>query len=206
MFDALRNRFRFTCPDRDVEVERPLSAFREIARLAGAAHPPSYRVVYACSACGGDHAGLVSEHALDCAAITPPPEAVGTFLNLVTGRHEPVVDELADLAERQLRRGNWPWTFFCACEHDVRPGYPSRLRLIAPAAGSDLVGVAVSCATCGEVSVNIVSQRHLDQPFFHDPVLRYVERPLPPGADIVARFRHELWSGRFDDERNRFAA
>ena len=206
MFDALRNRFRFTCPVRDRAVERPLSAFREIDRLPGPAHPPAYRVRYACTACGGEHAALVSEYELDCAAVAPAGDAGGTFLNLQTGRREPVAGELADLAGGELRRGNWPWSFFCACEHDVRPGYPSHLRVLAPASDGRLVGVAVACAICGEVSINLVSQRHLDQPFFHDPVLRYVERPLRPGADVIERFRHELWSSTFDEERNRFAA
>ena len=37
----------------------PLSSFRSIERLLGAAHPAVYRVTYRCS-CGSDHVGLVS--------------------------------------------------------------------------------------------------------------------------------------------------
>jgi hypothetical protein len=100
----------------------------------------------------------------------------------------------------------WPWTFYCACEHDVRPGYPSQLARLAPTGDRGLVGIAVRCASCAGLSVNIVSERHLDEPFYHDATLRFVDRPLPPGAGLVERFTHELWSGQFDRERNRFAA
>ena len=56
------------------------------------------------------------------------------------------------------------------------------------------------------MSVNLVSERHLDEPFYHDRVLRFVDRPLPPDASAFDRFRHELWSGTFNQERNRYAS
>ncbi len=204
MYDALRNRYRFTCPSTDGNVERPLSALRSIERLAGAASPPVYRVTYGCAACAGEHAALLTERDLDVDPVAPREST--TFRNLLTGRDEPVAPELADRTERKLRRGVWPWTFYCACEHDVRPGYPSRLARLAPTRHPGLVGVAVRCAACDGVSINIVSERHLDEPFYHDPTVRFVDRPLAPGAGLVERFTHELWSGAFDHERNRFAA
>ena len=204
MFDPIRNRFRLPCPATTRRVEASLSGFRLVERLPGPEHPAVHRVVFACPACGDEHAALLSEHDLDCAAVQPGPEHV--FLNLQTGRSEPVVDEFADTAQRQLRRGNWPLTFFCAEERRVRPGYPSRLRLLSPSDDATLVGVAVRCTTCPAVSINVVTRRHLDQPFFHDRVLRYVDRAFGGPLDDLERFRDELWSHRFDEERNGFAA
>jgi hypothetical protein len=164
-----------------------------------------HRVTFACSACTGVHPALLGEHDLDCAAIAPPP-ADAVFLNFLTGRREPVAAELGDAAERHLARGVWPWTFYCSPERDVRPGYPSHLALLAPSEDARLVGVAVRCAACGGSTINLVSRRHLDQPFFHDGVLRYVERPADEPLDDLERFRRDLWTSRFDEERNRFAA
>jgi hypothetical protein len=85
----------------------------------------------------------------------------------------------------------------------MRPGYPSALSWIE--GRERLVGVAVACAACGETSLNLVSARHLDEPFYHDPVVSAVERPLQEMSEIE-RFRHELWSGRFDGHRSDLAA
>ena len=204
MFDPLRSRYRFVCPAAEQEQARPLSAFRTIERLPGAGHPAVYKVAYVCAVCGGEHPALLSEHALDCEPITPKDDVA--FVNVLTGKRESVADELRDAAERHLRRGNWPWTFYCACEHEVRPGYPSQLTRLAPTDDNRELGVAVRCAVCEGVTINLVSQRHIDEPFFHDPLLRYVDRPLAPGAGTLERFQHELWSSTFDQERNRFAA
>jgi len=205
MFDALKNTFRLHCPRTGRPVDRPLSAFRTIERLPGPEHPAIHRVTFACNACPDVHPALLDEHELDCAAIAPSPPHV-VFLNFLTGRTEPVAAELSDAVERQLRRGNWPWTFYCSSERDVRPGYPSQLALLAPTDDARLVGVAVRCRDCGGGTINLVSRRHLDQPFFHDAVLRFVETTLDGGLDDLERFRRDLWTSRFDEERNRFAA
>ena len=204
MFDPIRNRFRFRCPVTERPVDAPLSCFRLVERLPGPGHPAVHQVVFACPTCGDDHASLVSEDELDCGAVRPGPEHV--FVNLQTGRSEPLADEFADTAQRELRRGNWPWTFYCAPEHQVRPGYPSRLRMLSPSPDRSLVGVAVHCSTCAAVSINLVSYRHLDQPFFHDPVVRYVDGSFDGPLASLERFRDELWSSRFDEERNDFGA
>jgi hypothetical protein len=204
MFDPITNRFRLSCPVHDRPVDVPLSRFRTVDRLPGPGHPPVHRVDFACSACGGEHPALLPEHELDLRPLDPQAEA--HFLNLQTGRLQTVAEEFQDLAQRQLRRGNWPWTFYCAAERAVRPGYPSGLRLLQPSDDRDLVGIAVRCATCSRISLNLVSERHLDQPFFHDPVLRYVDSSFDGRLETMARFREELWSGRFDEERNRYAA
>jgi hypothetical protein len=203
LYDPLRNRFRFVCPVATVDQERPLSALRSIERLAGAAHPPIYRVAYACAVCGGEHPALLTETELDCEPVTTKSQLV--FLNVMTGRREPVARELADQAQRQLRRGNWPWTFYCACEHAVRPGYPSNVARLAATGEGRMIAVAVRCAACEGISINLVSARHLDEPFFHDRVLQFVDRPLPADAGVLARFQDDLWSSGFDRERNTLA-
>lgn len=203
MYDPLRSCYRLPCPAAARPVDAPLSSFRRIERLPGPEHPAVHRVTYRCRLCDEDHPALVSERDLDCGAVTPPAELA--FLNLLTGRREPLALEWEDLAGRELRRGNWPWTFFCADEHRARPGYPSRLTMLAPADDGPLVGVAVTCAACAHVSINLVSRRHLDEPFFHDRVLYYVDRTFDGELDSFERFRDDLWSSRFDEERNGFA-
>src|SRR6185437_15031302 len=93
------------------------------------------------------------------------------FRNLLTGRTEPVGDELAELARSHVQRGNWP----------------SRLAMVAPAeTGRDgVLGVAMSCPGCGELSLNLVTGAHLDVPFYHDKVVRYVDRPYGDGRDLT---------------------
>jgi len=204
MYDPLTNRFRLTCPDTGHGVDAPLSSFRTLERLAGAQHPAIYRVTFDCHRCGGEHAGLIAEHDLDVEALEPAGEQ--TFVNLQTGVVRPLREELADLAQRHLRAGRWPWSFYCAAEHRMRPGYPSHLRLLSPTGDPGLVGVAVRCASCAATSVNLVSAAHLDRPFFHDPIVRYVDHTFDGRLETAERFRDALRSSRFDEERNRFAA
>ena len=86
----------------------------------GPGHPAVYRVHYVCAVCGDEHPALLSEPELDCGPVAPTTDLA--FVNVLTGRSEPVADEISGVAEHHLRRGNWPWTFYCACEHEVRPG------------------------------------------------------------------------------------
>jgi HAMP domain-containing protein len=53
MYDALTGCYTFACP-RQGEARVRLSAFRQLERLPGAAHPAVYRVYFHCS-CGDDH-------------------------------------------------------------------------------------------------------------------------------------------------------
>ncbi|MER3408926.1 MAG: hypothetical protein C4305_03610 [Thermoleophilia bacterium] len=39
-----------------------------------------------------------------------------------------------------------------------------------------MVGVAVRCPSCGQVSVNVVSSEHLDVPFYNDVQVGVVEQ------------------------------
>ena len=80
MYDALTTRYTFACPARG-EASVRLSAFREVDRLPGAAHPAVFCVRFACS-CGEEHLGLVSHDQLDWAPLGLDDGA--TFLNLMT--------------------------------------------------------------------------------------------------------------------------
>jgi hypothetical protein len=205
MYDVLRASYRFHCPHLPEGGLRGvrLSAFRRLERLPGAAHPALYRVAYDCG-CGELHLGLLSHADLDYA---PLGDVETRFRNLLTGRTEPVGGELAEHARAQVQRGNWPWCLYCSREGRLKPVYPSSLLLVMPHERSDeLLGVAMRCPTCGDASVNLVTQPHLDVPFYHDRVVRFVERPYGDGRDLtLERFHDELHSARFDSERARFS-
>jgi len=196
MFDALKGTYRFACPTRG-ETSVRLSAFRLLDRLPGAAHPAVYHVTFACP-CGGEHAGLVSHDELDWA-----PLGVGgdvAFLNLMTSRVEHMGTELGDLAARRITKGEWPWSFFCYPEERPRPVYPSAFCVLAP--GDHSLGLAVRCPACHKVSVNLVTQAHVDLPWHHDREVGVVPHVFADdAARLVEEFRDELYSSGFDARR-----
>jgi hypothetical protein len=197
MYDALTTTYAFPCPSRG-ETRVRLSAFRELDRLPGAAHPAVYRIRFAC-ACGEDHLGLVTHDELDWAPLGLDDSR---FLNLMTARLEPVADELLDLAVRRIQGGEWPWSFFCYPEERPRPIFPSFFRLLAPAGPKAQVGIAVRCPACARTSINLVSPQHVDLPFHNDAEIGVVEHVF--GEDAAATleaFRAELYSGEFDARR-----
>ena len=52
------------------------------------------------------------------------------------------------------------------------------------------------------MSLNLVSGAHLDVPFYHDRVVRFVDRPFGDTRDLTVEvFHHQLHSARFDAER-----
>jgi hypothetical protein len=195
MYDALTGRFTFPCPARG-ETRVTLSAFRQLERLPGAAHPAVFQVLFAC-ACGEEHEGLVTHDDLDWA---PLGLQGGVFYNLMTDRLDLVDTELSDLAARRIQAGEWPWSFFCYPEEQPRPVFPSAFFLLAPGDGS--LGLAVRCPACQRTSVNLVSHEHVDLPFHNDPEVGVVEHVF---SDDVARtleqFRAELYSVSFDTRR-----
>ena len=200
MYDVLRASYRFHCPAAPDGPLRsvPLSRFRSIERLPGAAHPAVYRVKYRC-ACGDDHVGLVTHDELDWA---PLGLAEGVFLNLMTARLEAVEGELADLAARRIGAGEWPWSFFCYPEERPRPIFPSSFFLLAPAEDRGAVGIAVRCPVCSGVSVNLVSALHVDVPFHNDAEIGVVEHVFAADAErAVEEFAAELYSAHFDSRR-----
>ncbi len=195
MYDGLTGRYTFRCPAAG-EARVRLSRFRSLDRLEGPAHPAVYRVRFACP-CGEEHEGLVSHDELDWAPLGASADA---FLNLMTGRLEPAADELLALAATRIGAGEWPWSFFCYPEGRPRPVFPSAFRLLA--AAEERVGVAVRCPDCGGTSVNVVTHRHVDEPFFNDPDVGVVEHVFRADADaLVDAFRAELDSGSFDARR-----
>jgi hypothetical protein len=191
MYDALTTRYTFPCPARGESRVR-LSAFRVLDRLPGAEHPAVFHVVFDCP-CGEEHPALVSDSELDWA---PLGLAEDRFLNLMTARLEEVAPELTDLAVRKILAGEWPWSFFCYPEDRPRPVFPSSFFLLAP--GDGTLGLAVRCPACGRVSVNLVSQEHVDLPFHNDAEIGVIPHVF---AGDVADFRDELDSGRFDARR-----
>jgi hypothetical protein len=195
MYDVLTSRYAFSCPVRG-QARVPLSAFRTIERLPGAVHPAVFRVTFAC-ACGGQHDGLVAHDDLDLA---PLGLAAGDFVNLMTSRLEPVAAELGDLAASRIRAGEWPWSFFCFPEERPRAVFPSAFALLAAGRGS--VGIVVRCPHCRRLSLNLVSESHVDLPFHNDREVGVVGHLFADDAlRTVEEFSAELWSASFDARR-----
>ncbi|MGE5273325.1 MAG: hypothetical protein ACM3QU_06070 [Verrucomicrobiota bacterium] len=197
MYEALTARYTFGCPVRG-ETSVPLSSFRRLERLPGTSHPVVYRVAFECP-CGEEHAGLVAHDDLDWA---PLGLAGGTFLNLLTARLEPVESELGDLAARRIGAGDWPWSFYCYPEGKPRPVYPSSFVLLAPGGREQAFGLAFRCPSCDAVSVNLVSQAHVDVPFHNDAAIGVVEHVFAGDAlGTIQAFRAALYSAGFDERR-----
>jgi hypothetical protein len=199
MYDGLTGRFIFACPVAG-EARVRLSAFRAIERLAGSAHPAVYKVTFACP-CGDEHEGLLAQDELDWA---PVGAAAGAFYNLMTRKLEDAAAELLEQAARRIKAGEWPWSFYCYPEDHARPVFPSAFRVIAPA--EEQVGLAVRCPSCARTSVNVVTARHVDQPFYSDARIGVVEHVFARDEEAtIAAFREELASASFDARRRGLA-
>jgi hypothetical protein len=195
MYDGLTGRFTFGCPTTG-EARVPLSRFRRLERLAGPAHPAVFRVTFACS-CGDEHDGLVRHDELDWA---PLGTDASEFFNLMTRRLEPTGRELVEQAARRIGGGAWPWSFFCYPEGRTRPVFPSAFRALAPA--ERRVGVAVRCPDCSGTTVNVVTTRHVDEPFYSDARVHVIAHVFDADRDeLVRAFREELDSAAFDTRR-----
>ena len=180
MYDPATGRYAFACPVRG-ETHVLLSAFRSIEQLPGAAHPAVFRVRFGCD-CGEEHDGLLTHEALDWAP-----------LGLCTA-------ELEAVAARHIRRGEWPWSFFCYPEEQPRPVFPSSFTLLTATDGT--VGLAVRCPSCRRLSLNLVSQPHVDVPFHNDREVGVVEHMFAEDAvATLEAFKAELWSASFDARR-----
>jgi hypothetical protein len=195
MYDPLTSRYAFACPTRG-EAHVLLSAFRSIEQLPGATHPAVFRIRFDCS-CGEEHDGLLTHDELDWA---PLGLDAGEFLNLMTARLEPAGSELGELAASRIRSGEWPWSFFCYPEDQPRPVFPSSFTLLTAAEGT--VGLAVRCPSCRRLSLNLVSQPHVDVPFHNDHEVGVVEHMFAEDAlTTLEAFQAELWSTAFDARR-----
>jgi hypothetical protein len=197
MYDGLTTRYTFSCPERG-ETRVPLSGFRRLERLPGAAHPAVFGVHFACP-CGGEHQALMTHDQLDWA-----PLGLGAgpaFLNLMTERLEALETELAELSAQRIGAGEWPWSFFCYPEDQARPVFPSSFFLVAPGQTHG-IGLAVRCPACAQTSINLVSEQHLDVPFHNDQRIGVVEHVFAAdAARAVDEFAEELYSARFDARR-----
>jgi hypothetical protein len=200
MYDQLTGRYTFACPTRG-EIRVPLSRFRVLERLPGAAHPAVFKITFACD-CGDEHEGLVTHEELDWAPLAGSDTA---FLNLMTARLEPSGDDLLDLAAGRIRAGEWPWSFFCYPEERPRPVTPSAFRVLS--GGECELGLAVECPGCSQTSVNVVSPEHVDVPFYNDRRVGVVQHVFALDRErALAAFRDELDSGAFDASRRDLAA
>ena len=200
MYDQLTGRYTFACPARG-EVRVPLSRFRLLERLPGAAHPAVFKITFACD-CGAEHDGLVTHEELDWA---PLAGSDSDFLNLMTARLEPVADDLLELAAHRIRAGVWPWSFFCYPEERPRPVTPSAFRVLS--GGESELGLAVKCPGCAHTTVNVVSHEHVDVPFYNDRRVGVVEHIFALDRErALAAFRSELDSHAFDASRRDLAA
>jgi hypothetical protein len=196
VYDPLTSTYSLSCP-RGRRAAVPLSAFRSLERLPGAAHPAVYRISFECP-CGGEHLGLVSHHDLDWAPLGLGSR--GTFRNLMTSHDDALADELSGVAATRIGAGEWPWSFYCYPEGRPRPVTPSGLALIAP--GDRSLGIAVRCPACASVSVNLVSRPHVDVPFWNDALIGVVDHVFAGDAlRTIEGFRRELESSRFDERR-----
>jgi hypothetical protein len=194
--DALTGTFRLSCPSTGSCRVR-LSSFREIERLPGPAHPAVFRVAFACS-CGDEHVALVGHDALDWAPLGLAERQ--TYVNLMTSRRDDLASELVALASWHIHRGEWPWSFFCYLEGAPRPVTPSAFRMLAPC--PETVAVAVRCPVCGSISINLVTQPHVDVPFHSDATIGVVAHVFAEDAlRTIASFEAELHSATFDEKR-----
>jgi hypothetical protein len=198
MYDALTTRYTFACPAQG-ETNVKLSAFREVDRLPGAAHPAVFRVRFACG-CGQEHLGLLSHDELDWAPLGL--DDASPFLNLMTARLEPLDTEFVDLAIRRIEAGEWPWSFFCYPEERPRPVFPSFFRLLAPSAPNGSIGIAVLCPACLRISINLVTHEHVDLPFHNDAEIGVVQHVFASDTTkTLDEFRAHLYSTDFDARR-----
>jgi hypothetical protein len=194
--DALTGTFRLSCPSTGSCRVR-LSSFREIERLPGPAHPAVFRVAFVCS-CGDEHVALVGHDALDWAPLGLDERQ--TYVNLMTSRRDDLASELVALASWHIHRGEWPWSFFCYLEGAPRPVTPSAFRMLAPC--PETVAVAVRCPVCGSISINLVTQPHVDVPFHSDATIGVVAHVFAEDAlRTIASFEAELHSATFDEKR-----
>jgi hypothetical protein len=197
MYDALTTRYTFSCPEHG-EARVALSSFRRVEQLPGPAQPAVFEIEFGC-ACGQRHPGLVSHDELDWAPLGL--DGAATFVNLMTATVDQVDAELADLAARRIQAGEWPWSFFCYAEERPRPVFPSAFVVLAPSEGAG-VGLAVRCPVCSSISVNLVSEQHLDVPFHNDREVGVIAHVFAVDAErILDEFAAELYSASFDSRR-----
>ena len=158
--------------------------------------PAVYSVRFDCG-CGEEHHGLVSHEDLDWA---PLGGHAGEFVDLMTSRVLDSATELRETAAAHLRRGSGRGASTATRRARSRPVFPSSFVAVAP--GERWLGLAVRCPVCDALSVNLVSQAHVDLPFANDERIGVVDHVFVDDAlRSVEEFRAELDSSRFDERR-----
>ncbi len=194
MYDPLIARYCFSCPSQGSD-KVAISSFRNIGQLPGAKSPAVFHVLFSCT-CGEDHIGLVSHDDLDWAPVSASP---GPFLNLMTSKMEYRDDDILFSAAAKIKSGNWPWSFFCYAENKMQPAVPSSFIALSPS--EHRYGLLARCFSCKILSINLVTQQHLDLPFYNDKKVAVVPHIFSGDAtDLADRFSDDLWSGRFDSD------
>ena len=78
--------------------------------------------------------------------------------------------------------------------------FPSSFVAVVP--GGRSLGLAVRCPACLALSVNLVTQAHVDLPFWNDASVGVVDHVFADDVGAaVEQFRAELYSARFDERR-----
>ena len=147
-----------------------LSAFRRLERLPGAAHPAVYGVLFECG-CGDEHTGLVAHDELDWA---PLGAAVGDFLNLMTSRLDDAGAELtgASAARDSARASGRGASTATRKDGRVPCSHPRSWRSLPAGAAS---GSPSAVPPALALSVNLVTQAHVDLPFWNDASVGVVD-------------------------------
>ena len=183
MYDVIRASYRFHCP-RHPHGELhsvALSRFRSIERLPGAAHPAVFRVTYRCD-CGDDHVGLVSHDDLDYAPIGAAERRVP---NLLTGRTGAGRGRAARAGPEPGAEGQLAVAAVLRPRGEAEAGVPVQPDAWSARPRAELGGVAMRCPSCGELSLNVVTESHLDVPFYHDRTVRLIDRPFGDRRDLT---------------------
>jgi hypothetical protein len=80
--------------------------------------------------------------------------------------------------------------------------FPSSFFLLAPSGQGGAVGLAVRCPVCNRMSINLVSEAHVDLPFHNDAEIGVVEHVFATdAAHATEEFAAELYSAQFDARR-----
>ena len=168
MYDALTARYTFACPKRE-QAQVSLSSF---ACSSGSPVPRTRRSTVSVSTAAAATSTRGSSRTT-ISTRAPLGAHAGAFVDLMTSRTADAADELLEAAASHLRAGEWPWTFYCYAEGRPRPVFPSSFVAVAP--GERRLGLAVRCPACGALSVNLVSQAHVDLPFANDEEIGVVD-------------------------------
>ena len=144
MYDALTTTYRLSCP-RHGETSVRLSRFRRLEELPGPQHPAVYRIEFACG-CGDEHPGLVSHDDLDWAPLGL--EQSTTFVNLMTSKHDPLADELTELAAHADQGGGVAVELLLLARGPAAAGLPVGVPACWPRASTPAASASPSAARC----------------------------------------------------------